>query len=429
MTADEHLHALAVELNRWLGDKTFTDIAPVLEVLSLPVSQWRALFHSWPMDARMPLTRALVDRAYELQHRSPKDALHVARLATRTANFISGRSDDLPMALELEGDAWREHARALMYTGYYEEAMRSADQAAYRYRISFNDAGETSPSLDDNDTNRSVMVDVLRELLLGSSTPIPAPKQQVLEKATRLELVVGEIMHLQGRSDEGLSTIARSCDLLLYCFNEKEMYVKGRLLYGKILIQRKRFIEAVAVFDETFVVAVEIEYLEGQAHLVNNLGVCYYYLGDFDKAKPCAETAMQYFEQLRKPIAAIRPRTLLVLLLMEQGKANKTLYNKAAAELFKTRAAWLEVGMRREAALVMVDIIRALILAGRQQHINWADMNRTFAQAELADAAMDALRHLEAIHSTRPLTLDDIEDATQIIAHLDPTGAEVQKAG
>jgi tetratricopeptide (TPR) repeat protein len=223
--------------------------------------------------------------------------------------------------------------------------------------------------------------------------------------------------------------LASSCEMLLYCFDNTELYVKGRTTYAKVLAEAKRFTEALEVFQSTAALANELEDREVQAHLVNNIGVCYYHLGKFEKAKPCAETAMEMFESLALPIDAIRPRTLLVLLLMEQGKDNKTLYSAAAAELFKTRAAWLAIGMKREAAEVMVRIIHAFILAERQGHINWAEMNRTFIDAGLGHAGMRALQHLEAVHSTRPLTLDDVEDAFSIIAHLDPTGAEIEKAG
>ena len=85
--------------------------------------------------------------------------------------------------------------------------------------------------------------------------------------------------------------------------------------------------------------------------------------------------------------------------------------------------------MKRDAAEAMVFIIKALILAGRQRHINWAEMNRTFKEAGLGDAALAALQHLEAVHSVRPLTLDDIDDANNIIANLDTSGDEVAKAG
>ena len=132
----------------------------------------------------------------------------------------------------------------------------------------------------------------------------------------------------------------------------------------------------------------------------------------------------------RKMLTALPiPALMLVLLLMEQAKGNKKLYSIAAAELFKSRAAWLSAGMKRDAAQVMVDIILAFILAGRQGHINWAEMNRTFTEAGLGDAGLRALQHLEATHGMRPLTADDVEDAHGIIFNLDPTGAEIAGTG
>ena len=419
MTVD-NLHDLAAEFNRWLGDKTVADTV-TSQILMLPPKQWRLFYGAYANTERVRIARALTERSYLIQERSPKDAIPVARLGVLFAKSIVGATDDeMSKALELEADALREHARSLLMTGEYDQAKRSADEAAFNYSLIINDGMPTDRPLVGD-----VLTPFLTALVSRDST-IPEAKREVLEKATRMGLVLGQIIHCQGRTDEGLAMMASSCEMLLYCFDNRELYVKGRMTYAKVLAEARRFADALEAFQSTAALAKELEDREVQALLVANIGACYYHLEDFERAKPYAETAMAMFESLELPIAAIRPRTLLVMLLMEEGKTNKTLYSAAAAELFKTRAAWLNAGMKREAAEVMVQIIRAFILAGRQAHINWAEMNRTFTEVRLGEAAMRALRHLEA---TRPLTLDDVEDAENIIANLDPTGAEIQKAG
>lgn len=419
MTVDEHLHDLVVEFNRWFGDRTAPDTVTSL-LIELPPRRWRRFFETFENEERIRIARLLTERAYSIQERSPKDAVPVAYLAVMFAKAIDGTTDrERTKALELEADAWREHARSLLLIGDLDTARRSADEAALNYSISMNE-GEL--------VNAPLVGDVLGHFL-DTKSPIPDAKREVLEKATRLALVLGQIIHGQGRTDDGLAMMARACELLLYCFDDRELYVKGRITYAKVLAEAKRFTEALEVFQDTAALAHELQDQAVQAHLLNNIGVCYYYLGNFQKAKPCAETAMAIFESMDMPIDAIRPRTLLVLLLMEQAKGNRTLYSAAAAELFKTRAAWLSVGMKRDAAEVMVYIIRAFVLAERQRHINWAEMNRTFKDAGLGDAALVALQHLEAIHSVRPLTVDDVDGANDIIANLDASGDEVAKAG
>jgi tetratricopeptide (TPR) repeat protein len=422
VSADEHLNELAGRFDRWLIDPTLDDAVPA-EILALSPKQRQAFCAAYPAEQRRSITQALIDRAYLLQERSPGDSVPVARAAVSFAKSITGTTDgELAKALELEADAWREHARSLLMIGEYDDARRSADEAAFNYSVSIND-GEV--------TQQPLAGQVLAEFdkAIATGIRISDSRIEVLEKATRLGLVLGQIIHCQGQTDEGLSMMARSCEMLLYCFDDREMYVKGRITYAKVLAEAKRFTEALEVFQSTATLAKELDDREVQAHLVNNIGVCYYYLGNFEKAKPCAETAMAIFESMALPIDAIRPRTLLVILLMEQAKANKTMYSAAAAELFKTRAAWLAAGMKRDAAEVMVYIIRALILADRQAHINWAEMNRTFREAGLGHAAMRALQHLEATHALRPLTLEDVEDANSIIAHLNRSGTDVAKAG
>ncbi|HEU4889299.1 MAG TPA: tetratricopeptide repeat protein [Thermoanaerobaculia bacterium] len=415
---DEHLRDLVVEFNRWFGDRTAPDTV-TSRLLELPPRRWRQFFETFESEERVRIARVLTERAYSIQERSPKEAIPVAYLAVMFAKAIEGETDrERAKALELEADAWREHARSLLLVGDLDAARRSADEAAFNYSISINE-GEL--------VDAPLVGDVLGHFL-DTRSPIPDDKREVLEKATRLALVLGQILHGQGRTDHGLAMMARACEILLYCFDDRELYVKGRITYAKVLAEAKRFTEALDVFQQTAALANELQDPAVQAHLVNNIGVCYYYLGNFQKAKTCAETAMAIFESLEMPIDAIRPRTLLVLLLMEQAKGNKTLYS-AAAELFKTRAAWLSAGMKRDAAQVMVDIILAFILAGRQGHINWAEMNRTFTEAGLGDAALRALQHLEATHAMRPLTADDVEDAHRTIFNLDPTGAEMAGVG
>jgi tetratricopeptide (TPR) repeat protein len=419
VTVDQDLRDLVVEFNRWFGDRTAPD-SVTARLIELPTRRWRTFYETFDSDERVRIAQTLTERAYSIQERSPKEAIPVAYLAVMFAKAIDGKTDrERAKALELEGDALREHARSLLLVGDLDAARRSADDAALNYNISINEGDLVDVPL---------VGDVLAHFL-DTKSAIPDDKREVLEKATRLALLLGQIIHGQGGTDEGLAMMARACEILLYCFDDRELYVKGRITYAKELAEAKRFTEALEVFQETAALADELKDQAVQAHLVNNIGVCYYHLGNFQKAKPCAETAMAIFESLGLPIDAIRPRTLLVLLLMEQAKGNKTMYSAAAAELFKTRAAWLAAGMKRDAAEVMVFIIRALVLAGRQRHINWAEMNKTFNGAGLGHAALRALQHLEVIHTERPLTLDDVDDASRIIANLDPSGDEVAKAG
>ena len=201
------------------------------------------------------------------------------------------------------------------------------------------------------------------------------------------------------------------------------------MVYASILTETQRWPEALAVFESTAELASESGDVEVQALLLGNIGACYYYLEDHAKAKECAETAMQMMEDLELHVEAIRPRTLLVLLYMDAGKENKAKYHAAAAELFKSRAAWLAAGMHNEAARVMVRIIRAFVMAGRPQSINWAEMNRTFGEARLGRAAMSALRYLEDVAAYRSLTVGDIDAADDMLAHLAPSGEPFEETG
>ena len=430
MGPNKELTALAERLKSWLCDTSVFDSVAVCEVLMLPTSQWRAFFESYPLPDRPTIAQALLDRASVFQNRAPKEAVPVCQLAIKFAkSFVGETPDDWCRAILLEADAWREYAWSLMRTGDYDDAKAAADEAAFSYSVLLND-GEPGGLTLQSDVLAHFLNVIGRYYRTGTSTVehLCVHKRTAMENATRLGVMMGEILHNQGDTDEGLAMIERSCEVLLF-LECKERYVTARNVYARVLGEALRWPEALVVFESTAALAAESGDLEVQAFLLGNIGACYYYLGNPAKAKECALTAAQMFEDLELHVDAIRPRTLLVLLLMDEGQSNRTKYLAAAAELFKTRAAWLGAGMKNEAARVMVKIIRALVMGGRAQSINWAEMNRTFGEARLGRAAASALRHLEQIAAQRTLAVNDLDAAEEMLAYLAPSGEVFEDVG
>jgi len=427
---NKELRELAARFKSWLSDTSALDSAVVREVLALPLSDWRAFYESYATAERAMLTEALLVRGSVTQVQAPKEAVPICRLAINFAKSYVGRTaDEQSRAILLEGDSWRECAYSQFRLGDFVDAQQAANEAAFNYSVLLNDGepGELSLHGDVLAHYIGVIGDYYRNGAI-SAEPLNGYKRVAMENATRLGVLIGQILHSLGKTEDGLAMIERSCEVLLF-LESKDRYVAARNIYALVLGEALRWPEALEVFESTAALAAESDDLEVQAILLGNIGACYYYLGNRTKAKECAEVAVQMLEDLERHIDAIRPRTLLVLLLMEEGERNNTKYLRAAAELFKSRAAWLAAGMKNEAARVMVRIIRAFIMAGRQQSINWAEMNRTFNDARLGRAALGALRYLEDIAARRTLNPADVDDAEEMLAHLAPSGELFEEAG
>ena len=432
---NERLLELASRFQAWLSDSTASASLVASELLALPPVQWRAFTDVYPNADRATIAEAVLQRAVVLQKRAPKESAPVCRLAVKFAKaYIGPTADEKNRGILLEADGCRELAWSLMQTGDFEDAKSAAEEAAFYYSLLVND------SIPDDDTGNpfTLQGDVLSHFLAvirdhyrddRHADPLTSQKRAAMENATRLGVMLGEILHNLGNTDEGLWLIERSCEVLLYFLDRKDRYVKARAIYAKILGEAQRWSEALKVFEATSSLAMDTGDEEVQAFLLGNIGTCYYFLGDPVKAKEYAETAMQMFEELGSHLDAIRPRTLLVLLLMEEGARNRAKYNAAAAELFKSRAAWLEAGMKNEAARVMVRIIRAFIMAGRPEAINWPETIRTFTDAGLGDAAMSVLLYLEGIAAVRALRPGDVDAAEDMLSHLSPSGDAFEEAG
>jgi tetratricopeptide (TPR) repeat protein len=430
VSLNKELTELAARLKSWLSDTSALDSVVVCEVLALPIPLWRAFFEAYPSLQRATIAEALMRRASVLQRQAPKEAVPVCRLAINFAKSFVGRTtDEKSRGMLLEADAWREYAWALMQIGDFDDAKVAADEASFNYNVLLNDgeAGEFSLPAEVLAHHLKVIARYYRNEV-DIDEPVNDTMRLAMENSTRLGVIIGQILHNLGNTDEGLSTIANSCEVLLFLDN-RDRYVRARMVYAGLLTEAHRWSEALEVFESTATLAADSDDLEVQAFLVGNIAGCYYYLGDHKKAKECVVTAIQMLEHLDLHLEAIRPRTLLVLLLMDEGKQNRAKYHVAAAELFKVRAVWLEAGMKNEAARVMVRIIRALILGGRAEHINWPEMNHTFGQARLGRAALNALRHLEEIAAQRTLTADDVDAAEELLAHLAPSGEVFEETG
>ena len=435
MPQEERLRELSSRLDAWLRDPLDTEPALARELVGLSSGELRGFTELYSSRQRAEITEALLNKVALLQARSPKAAPPLCTLAIQFARFYRAKTpEEFNRSMLLQADAWREYGWTLMLLGDYEEAKTAIAEAALYYSVVVIDDVPPEDSDDLAFLHGTVLAHHLHSILSHyrdrkPRAPLSAVKRTAIEGACRAGVMLGETLHNLGKTDEGLSIIERSSEVLLYFLDSRDRYVRARTVYAKILGEAQRWAEALSVFQATSALASESDDQEVQAFIVSNYGVCYYYLGFPEKARKYAELGVQMFEELGKPNDAIRPRTLLVLLLMDEGKERPVKYHAAIAELFKIRAAWLAAGMKNEAAQTMVRIIRAFVLSKRIHSINWAEMNRTFVAANLGSAALSVLQKLEKIAAQRPLTTTDADEALAALSHLAPTGELIEEAG
>ncbi|HWW60298.1 MAG TPA: tetratricopeptide repeat protein [Thermoanaerobaculia bacterium] len=365
-----------------------------------------------------PVVRRLIVQAHSLLSRVPKDAVAVASLALALARLLSRPTiGDRDTAIELQADAHRELAHALLVVGDFDRARIEADQAQCLYSLAVATLsgdeflGEYLSDVS-TDSEPELLALVLHRVMSAGTRD---SERSLLEKATVFGLILGQILHGQGDTAQGLWLIAKSTDMLLSIFEDNKKYVEGRVLYATVLLGAHRYADALNAFEETAAIARELNDNVTAAHIVNNYGVCYYYLSNPTKARECAQTALQMFEELGLGAEAVRPRLLLATLLIEDGK-----YHLAVPALYMNLNTYLTLGLPNEAATVMLKIAKALILGGRSSTIDWqATIKMIQGAAPVRPAILEVLRQLEAQARRQPLLLEDVQRAERMVNQID----------
>ncbi|HWS71217.1 MAG TPA: hypothetical protein VN605_03850, partial [Thermoanaerobaculia bacterium] len=182
------------------------------------------------------------------------------------------------------------------------------------------------------------------------------------------------------------------------------------------LLEHGRPAEALRVYETIALVAEKLGATETLAHILNNVGVCAVSLGDLDRAETCFGIAYKMFEDINLTAELPRVRGGKVLVLTARGR-----YNEAVSVLFEIRRQFLDFGMPIVAALVSLDIVENLYLAGRTSQIAslCEEMVMTFTAASLRQNAMKALAYLTDLARQRPVVPDDVQLVRTFLTRLD----------
>jgi len=281
--------------------------------------------------------------------------------------------------LAVEGDAWKENAAALLSAGDYSEAERACIHAASLYS------------------------------LLG-------PENRSYER-THVMLTQAQVAHFLGAPDRALELADTAAAIFAQAFpTKKKDYVRARTIYATILVADfQRYDEGLKSLEECAELARRENDTETLANLVHNIGQVYARLGKLKAARDCFTTAIEGFTSLGLKTEMPRVHGGLSRILMEEGK-----YNEAISELYKARAAYLDLRMPVVAGEVTLRIIEALFSADRLNDIPslCAEAVDAFTRANLPREAAKALAYIDAAAQQRILTADDVEDVRRFFQRL-----------
>jgi tetratricopeptide (TPR) repeat protein len=324
-------------------------------------SRWRRLMRREPHYRSFGTLQFLLSEARQRIVTRPSGAREITSAVLEFVDEVTAPSTVHKTALR--GLAWKEHASALEYSGDLDEALRAAERSVEVY-------GESS-------------------LLTFAQT--------------RAKLVACNIHRDLGDSERAL-LIARECATIFRDYASTAERALARLCEGNVLCSLKRFPEALALFREVVAEAERTNDRLMLARALQSTAECASEMGDIEGARDLYARALAMFNELELVNEATRARWRYGRCLAAQGKASF-----AVSELYHVRAVLLSLGMKTDAAMVGLDVVRTRFDAGEGVRALCAELVTTFTEAGLAQNAIEALAYLRGQARRDAVTAAKIE--------------------
>ncbi len=274
----------------------------------------------------------------------PVQGLALARLATLLTPHLPARTPyEAQRALFLEAETYRLYAAALFRSGRNFEAQRAAEEARRLYRI-------------------------------------PMVQRAHRSSESILDITYGQIVFRLGEPERGLEIVSRAADHLHIVYGDTLRFLKGRILYGNLLMEQRRWADAIDAYGEVLEIANETNNLELRATVVYNTSLCGKRL-QREHAEECNARGLKLLEQ--SGIAGDVPRSgwMYVIELQQTGRQHA-----AISELYKIRQGYVDAGLELEGhASVTPAIVEALVGIGRYDE---AQFIGEYAVRKLSEAGL-----------------------------------------
>ena len=338
------------------------------EVLKGPAAWWRnRLLKSGPAGRTAGVVRQLIERAPAAEQKAPANGVEMLKLAADIADGLDVFDYPSDMIMSLRGQAARDHAYALMMVGRLNDALTEIDRS---------------------------------EKLFGQCA---LPEYDV----ARAKLVRATIVRLLDRLPEAIR-LAHEAAATLGKFGDERRHANALVIEAAILFQNGDIAQALALWRE----ADRHPGIEETTRVMvlNNIGLCYTELREYDKAAEVIREAIAACEVLGMESTRVKARWALCNVITSAGRTSD------AVPLL--RQTWKELenlDMEVDAALVGLELAEALLILGRSEEV--PQICRTildrFTRAGMTSRAITALAFLReaiAVGQAQPTLVRHVHD-------------------
>jgi tetratricopeptide (TPR) repeat protein len=292
-------------------------------LLSGPRETWATNLAHHPEYRTAGMVRAMVAACYPMLDKVPADALELTALATEIADHLDDSEYPKETVLRLRGQAWRDRAYVLCFTGRIGDAKKAVEIA---------DRHLSGCAVDEFDRARVNVVAALIERLLD-------------------------------QTDYAISLSRQSAGTFLK-FGDAERHASAVFAEGAVLLQTGRFERALQAFLELEKTYAWDDSSDARAGVLSNLGMAYRNLNRFDEAIASLTLAADIYETRGTKSDATRTRLNVANLLAATGK-----WEDAARLFSDVRAQFKTLALEGDAATAALDLAEIRLIQGRQSDV------------------------------------------------------------
>lgn len=317
------------------------------------------------------LSRAAMDTCYS----KPLHALTYADAAIAVAEALRIGEYPAHVIYDLRGTAWKDRANALRLLGRFDHANDALDRAERAF-LHVPEA-PLGPTITKH----------LRAIILYERSDFHAALQ-----------------------------FARECSDIFARLGDTERHMNARHLEANILFQQHDYTGARTIYREIFAHAEATNDLVWIAREARTLAHCDLELGDLTSAARYFHQSLQAFVALEQDAEVTKTRWGIASLVLRGGN-----WTEALRRLRAVRAEFVELQMLIDEALVVLDMMDALLALARPQEIVViaGELVERFMKAGMLTSALTAFAYLREAAEAGRVTARVIEHVRQFIRRVE----------
>jgi tetratricopeptide (TPR) repeat protein len=322
---DEHRVAKVASFSRQLRAEE-ADAAQWLEKWSIvPTYTWMDLLTHTTAMHTAGMVRKLLERGDDIYAKRPAESLLLAEAAATIADLLDEGRYPGSTVEKLRGDAWREKAYALHYTGRYADALAAVDHA---------------------------------ERLFAT---VPFAEHEL----ARVALIRALILRGFDRVTESIDLCRRSAPVFMK-YGDVRRGRYARWIEAMMLHKIGRTREALEIWTELereFAMAGESA-TSDLADTLHNIAMSHADLGDYERSSEYALSAVHLYQVLGIVSGQVRSRAILAQIQMARGD-----WSGALQTLTRVRQEFDAMSMEGEANQAALEIAEVLLVLGRTNEV------------------------------------------------------------